>query len=459
MIKETAIPELDAILEQSRIFFKTGATKESTFRIKQLKLLKQLIVSNESALNDALFQDLKKSNQEVFLTEFGPVIQEIDLHIKYLKEWSRKKRVPTPLFLFPNESYIQPEPLGVVLIVAPWNYPFQLVFIPLIGAIAAGNCAVVKPSPATPSVARLIETMIKQIFDERFITVVQGDIATNQHLFHQSFDLIFFTGSSRLGKIVMEAAAKKLTPVVLELGGKSPCIVDASAKIDQAAKRIAWGKTINAGQTCTAPDFLMIHSSLKQQFIERFNFYIHQFFGENPAESPFYPKIIHQDAMKRLVAYLVDGEVIAGGNYNIESHYFQPTLLSLSTTDVPIMQAEIFGPILPMITFEELDEAINFLQDKPKPLALYFFGKQQQATKVTTVLSSGNVCINHTLIQVANHHLPFGGIGNSGMGAYHGYKSFETFSHFKSLVKSPNLFDVSSKYAPFKFLNWVKKLM
>lgn len=459
MTRETKAEEIDLIVNKSRLFFESKQTKAIDFRLKQLKQLKRLLLDNEQEIYAALKKDLNKSSEEAYLTEFSPVLQEVDYHIKHLKNWSAKKRVPTPIYIFPSTSYIQPDPLGVVLIVAPWNYPFQLVFVPLVGAISAGNCAVVKPSLTTPTVAHLIETLLPRYFDPQYIAVVLGEIETNQYLFQIPFDLIFFTGSPYLGRIVMEAAAKNLTPVVLELGGKSPCIVDQSAQVDLAAKRIAWGKTINAGQTCTAPDYLFIHASLKEQFVTSYQKHICSFFGENPAESDFYPKIVHQAAITRLVSYLGEGTIECGGNYSIENQYIEPTIISNVSGESSVMQAEIFGPILPLFTFTELNEVIQFINKRPKPLALYYFGNQKIAYRVLNETSSGGACINDVLIQVANHHLPFGGVGNSGVGAYHGHKSFETFSHIKSIVSSSNTIDFSFKYVPFKFLKWIKKVI
>lgn len=459
MTRETKVEDIDLVVNNSRLFFQSNLTKAIAFRLNQLNQLKRLLLENEQEIYAALKKDLNKSSDEAYLTEYKPVLQEVELHIKQLKTWSAKKRVPTPIYIFPSTSYIQPEPLGVTLIVAPWNYPFQLIFIPLIGAISAGNCAVVKPSLATPTVALLIETLILRYFDAAYISVVLGETATNQHLFQIPFDKIFFTGSPYLGRIVMEAAAKNLTPVVLELGGKSPCIVDESARIDIAAKRIAWGKTINAGQTCTAPDYLFIHASLKEQFIKSFQKHVFDFFGENPSKSSFYPKIIHQAATTRLVSYLAEGTIECGGNYSIENQYIEPTIISNVSEDSLVMQAEIFGPILPLFTFSELGEVIQFINKRPKPLALYYFGNQKNGNRVLNETSSGGACINDVIVQVANHHLPFGGVGNSGQGAYHGYKSFETFSHFKAIVKSSKTIDFSFKYVPFKFLNWIKKMI
>lgn len=459
MARETAAATIDLIVNKTRHFYQTGETKVIAFRLQQLQQLKRLLIENELKIYAALKKDLNKSKEEAYLTEYSPVLQEIDLHIKQLKNWAAIKRVPTPIYLFPSSCYIQPEPLGVVLIVAPWNYPFQLVMLPLIGAISAGNCAVVKPSLATPTVANLVENLLTQHFDTQYVAVVLGEIETNQYLFQVPFDLIFFTGSSYLGRIVMEAAAKNLTPVVLELGGKSPCIVAESAQIDLAAKRIAWGKTINAGQTCTAPDYLFIHESLKNKFIESFQKHVHAFFGENPATNEFYPKIIHQAAVTRLAGYLQEGKIVCGGDYNIENKYVEPAILTDVSVESRVMQEEIFGPILPLFTFTDLEEVVLFINNRPKPLALYYFGDKKTAEKVINETASGGVCINDVLVQVANHHLPFGGVGNSGMGSYHGHKSFETFSHNKSVLKAVSQIDFVFRYVPFKYLKWVKKII
>jgi aldehyde dehydrogenase (NAD+) len=345
------------------------------------------------------------------------------------------------------------------LIVAPWNYPFQLLINPLVGAVSAGCCAVLKPSPNTPQIAAWMEKMVKECFDPAHVSLVQGGRETNQLLFEQRFDTIFFTGSPKLGRVVMEAASKHLTPVILELGGKSPCVVDASANISLAAKRIAWGKTINAGQTCIAPDYLFVHEQVKDTFIAEYKKQLLAFFGENPKESAYYPKIVNREALERLVAYLSSGTIIHGGAYDLDARYLSPTLIEDVSDADPIMQDEIFGPILPIMTFRELSEVIEYVNAHEKPLAAYYFGSKKAAQRFIDETSSGGVCINDVLLHIANHGLPFGGVGNSGMGSYHGYRSFEAFSHPKSVLRSSSWFDLPVKYVPFKFFSWIKKIL
>jgi aldehyde dehydrogenase (NAD+) len=341
------------------------------------------------------------------------------------------------------------EPLGVALIIAPWNYPFQLLMNPLVGAISAGCCAVLKPSPYAPATAKVMEEMIAETFSSRYISVVQGNRETNTILLEQRFDLIFFTGSPDLAKKVMTAAAKYLTPLVLELGGKSPCIVDKDADISMAAKRIAWGKTINSGQTCIAPDYLFIHRSVKDLFIEKYKERINIMFGNDCKQSKYYPRIVNDKAMERLKKLMLDGNIVFGGEIDENERYIAPTLIDDVKPEYPVMQEEIFGPILPIMTFDDISQTTDYINAHEKPLALYYFGKNKTAKDILLKTTSGGGCINDTVMHVANHSLPFGGVGNSGMGKYHGKESFLTFSNKRAIVKSPLWFDMAVKYAPY----------
>lgn len=458
-MQETSNAIIDSLLKEHRSFFNSQKTKSVTFRLQQLQKLKKAIDKYEKKIEKALWKDLNKSKEEAYLTEISIVKNEIKFHQRNLKGWAKPKSVPTPLQLLPSKSRIHYEPLGVSLIVSPWNYPFQLLINPLIGAISSGCCAMIKPSPDTPTVAKVIDEMISDFFPKDYISVVHGAKETNTRLFSKKFDLIFFTGSPKLGKIVMKAAAENLTPVILELGGKSPSIVDANANLNIAAKRIVWGKFINAGQTCIAPDYLWVHESVKEKLVEKMIQSINEIYGNNAEESAFYPRIVHQTAMDRLISLLNDGQILYGGNYIKEKRYIQPTLLEPSSINVPIMQEEIFGPILPILTFNEISEVINYINSNEKPLAFYYFGKNKTARNVIEHTTSGGACINDTLMHVANHHLPFGGVGNSGMGNYHGKESFMAFSNKRSMIKTPTWIDVPFKYPPFKYFKWIKKIM
>ncbi|MEO6820447.1 MAG: aldehyde dehydrogenase [Ginsengibacter sp.] len=442
-----------------RIFFSTQQTKDIGFRLEQLNKLKQIIIKNEEEIQQALWMDLHKSPEEAYLTEISIVLGEIENHIKHLKKWAAPKKVSTPIHLLPSSSKILFEPLGLALIVSPWNYPFQLIINPLIGSISAGCCSILKPSPDTPNVAQLVEKMISENFDSNYICVVQGGKETNTILLAQSFDIIFFTGSPKVGKVVMKAAAENLTPVILELGGKSPCIVDADADIDIAAKRITWGKLINAGQTCIAPDYLFAHESIKDELLSKIAANIQSMYGDNLKQSRFYGRIINDSAFERLTGLLKQGKIHTGGNVDADERFISPTIIDEVKPEFLIMQGEIFGPILPVMTFKKIDEAIEYINQNEKPLAFYYFGKDKKAKEVLAKTTSGGACVNDTLLQIGNHHLPFGGVGNSGMGSYHGKRSFLAFSHKRAVFTSPTWFDLSAKYIPFKYFKLIKKFI
>ena len=458
-IENTSAQRIESIVRAQREFFLTGKTRKHDFRREQLQRLQRAMKEWARPLFDALWQDLHKSEQEATLTELSIVEGEIRNHLRHLKRWMRPERRSTPLKMMPSRSRVVSEPLGTALIISPWNYPVQLLLNPLVGAISAGCTAVLKPSPYTPNVARVIEQMITATFEEKYIAVVQGNRDVNTSLLEQRYDVIFFTGSPSLGRIVMQAAAKHLTPVVLELGGKSPCIVDKGADVKIAAQRIAWGKTLNAGQTCIAPDYLLIHHSLQQQFIEEFKLAVERLHGKDPRSSQHYVRLVNDRAWERVASYLKDGRVVAGGEHIREERYIAPTLLSDVNPSAPVMQEEIFGPVLPMITFDEREEIVRFITEREKPLAFYYFGKEEKGWKMLRRTSSGGACINDTIMHIANEGLPFGGVGNSGMGAYHGKLSYDAFSHYRAVVVTPTWLDLPFRYMPYKMFSFVKKLL
>ena len=458
-IENTSTQRIEAIVRAQREFFLTGMSRKYDFRREQLQRLQRAMKQWARPLFDALWQDLHKSEQEATLTELSIVEGEIRNHLRHLKRWMRPERRSTPLKMMPSRSRVVSEPLGTALIISPWNYPVQLLLNPLVGAISAGCTAVLKPSPYTPNVARVIEQMITATFDEKYIAVVQGNRDVNTSLLEQRYDVIFFTGSPSLGRIVMQAAAKHLTPVVLELGGKSPCIVDKGANVKIAAQRIAWGKTLNAGQTCIAPDYLLIHHSLQEQFIEEFKLAVERLHGKDPRSSEHYVRLVNDRAWERVASYLKDGRVVAGGEQIREERYIAPTLLAEVSPSAPVMQEEIFGPVLPMITFDEREEIVRFITEREKPLAFYYFGKEEKGWKMLRRTSSGGACINDTIMHIANEGLPFGGVGNSGMGAYHGKLSYDAFSHYRAVVVTPTWLDLPFRYMPYKMFSLVKKLL
>ena len=458
-MKESTREEIEGLLSGHRTCFSDHETRDLTFRIEMLKKFKTSIRRMETQITDALWLDLHKSAEEAYLTEISIVLQEVDNHIRHLKKLAKPKRVPTPLHLLPSTSKIIYEPLGVALIMAPWNYPFQLLMNSLVGAISGGCCAMLKPSPYTPTVASVMEELIQSTFTSEYISIVQGGRNVNSILLEQRFDVIFFTGSPDLGKIVMKAASAHLTPVVLELGGKSPCIVDANANIDVAAKRIAWGKMINAGQTCIAPDYLFVHASVKDELLSKIIKNITLWYGDNPQECKYFPRIVNDNALQRLKKLMLNGTVIFGGKTDDADRYCSPTIIDEVQPNDPIMQEEIFGPILPVMTFHNVDVAIDYVNKHEKPLAFYYFGKKNSSKKVMRQTSSGGACINDTLMHITNHHLPFGGVGNSGVGKYHGRESFMAFTNARAVVSSHTWFDLPVKYVPFLFFKYVKKIL
>ncbi len=453
--------EIDQILDFQKAFFFQGETRQFAFRKTQLKKLRDAIRQSENEISKALFDDLNKSPFEAYSTEIGFVLEEIGYHLRHLNKWVNPRRVYNPITNFPARASLIYEPKGTVLIIAPWNYPMQLLIAPLVGAISAGNTVILKPSELAVNTAKVMEEVINSCFDKKYIHVVNGGIETSKHLLSLDFDHIFFTGSTYVGRIVAQEAAKKLIPVTLELGGKSPCIVDKDIDVKLAARRIMWGKLINAGQTCIAPDYLLVHESIKDKLLPELVSAIKSFYGENPEESPDYPRIINEPNVERLAILTEKVEIYWGGKYDVSSRYFQPTILNNVSFEMPVMQQEIFGPILPVLTYKDLDEVIKRREGMQKPLALYFFSNNKKnQKKVLENIQAGGVSINDTLMHIVNPKLPFGGIGHSGMGAYHGKFSFKTFSHAKSVVKKGTWLDMPIRYAPFKNkLSIIKKLM
>jgi aldehyde dehydrogenase (NAD+) len=458
-MENTLRPEIEKIFTKQKGFFAGRHTRELKFRQHNLQKFRDAIIRYEKKITDALWTDLHKTYEEAYLTEISIVLQEINNHLKHMKAWARPWKVSTPIHLLPSRYTIIHEPLGVGLIMAPWNYPFQLLMNPLVGAISSGCCSMLKPSPYTPNTARVMEEMIGETFDEAYISIVQGNREVNQTLLELRFDVIFFTGSPALGKTVMKAASQYLTPVVLELGGKSPCIVDADANIALAAKRIVWGKLINAGQTCIAPDYLLVHQSVKEALIAKIIVWIEIFYGKDARQSRVYPRIVNLQAMERLQQLMVQGTIRYGGEVDLAERYIAPTIIDDIRPDFRIMQEEIFGPVLPVMSFSAMNEVISYINDHEKPLAFYYFGSPKRGNEVFAQTSSGGGCINDTLIHIANHKVPFGGVGNSGMNKYHGHDSFLAFSNRRSVAKTPTWIDIPFRYPPFKNFRLVKKLV
>ena len=450
---------LGAKVEAQRAYFHTGATLSRKFRLEQLERLEEALNDWEQALCEALWKDLHKSYEEAVMTELSIVRGEIRDQRRHLKRWMRPRRLSSPLKMFPSTTKLHTQPLGTALIIAPWNYPVQLLLNPLVGAISAGCTAVLKTSPYVPHVSQVLVQMIGSAFDEKYIMAIDGHRDVNTVLLEQHFDLIFFTGSPTLGSKVMEAAAKNLTPVVLELGGKSPCIVTERADVKVAARRIAWGKTLNAGQTCIAPDYLLIHSSQKEAFVEEFRKALQRLHGEDPRQSAHFGRMVSTKAFERVSGYLTDGNILVGGGTNAEERFIEPTLLEVTTTEVPVMQEEIFGPILPLVTFDRTEQVVEFITSRPHPLALYYFGPKREGRELLRQTLSGGACINDTIMHIVNPHAPFGGVGHSGMGRYHGKESFLAFSHQRTVVSTTTRIDLPLRYMPYQLFPFIKKIL
>lgn len=457
----TATETIDRIFSGQKEFFASGATLDTGFRKEMLRKLLGALSKWEKPLCQALWHDLHKSYEEAFMTEISIVNAEIKNHLAHVGSWSKRQRKHTPLKMFPSRSYIVSEPLGTALIVSPWNYPIQLLLNPLVGAISAGCTAVLKPSPYVPEVSLTVERMIKDTFPENYIAVVQGNRLVNGDLFARRFDIIFLTGSPDLAKVAMTAAAKNLTPMVLELGGKSPCIIDKEADIRKAAKRVAWGKTLNCGQTCIAPDYILIHKEVKDAFVSEFAKAVKELHGEDVSKTPHYVRMVSEKAFDRVTSYFSQGTVLCGGKSDRSERFIEPTLIDNPALDSPVMTEEIFGPVFPIITLDDEGKSFSekveaFVREREKPLAFYYFGNEKKGWEVIRHTTSGGACINDSIMHIANENIPFGGVGNSGMGHYHGRLSYEAFSHQRAVVKTTTLFDIPLRYMPYKMFKLVK---
>ncbi len=449
---DVTTPNLDipGTVSALRATFESGRTRPLGWRREQLGRLRALLVDREADLLEALATDLGKSPTEAWATDVGFVISEIDHALRHLRSWARPERVWAPLVTRPARAQIIREPLGVVLVIAPWNYPIQLLCSPLVGAIAAGNCVVAKPSEVAPATSAVLARLIPEYLDSEAVAVVEGGVPETQALLAERFDYIFYTGNGRVGRIVMEAAAKHLTPVTLELGGKSPVIVDDTADISLAARRVAWGKYLNAGQTCIAPDYVLIAKGLEDQFVEQVRRSVYDFYGSDPKASSDYGRIVNDDHVRRLAGLMDGGKTTVGGAVDEPDRYVAPTVLQDVSLEAPVMQEEIFGPILPVVPIDDVTSAIEFVNARPKPLALYLFtGSSGVRDRVLGETSSGGAAVNATMFHVAVPRLPFGGIGPSGMGAYHGEASFRTFSHAKSVLRKSRKPDPDLAYPPY----------
>ncbi len=457
--------DISRIVKDQRDFYLSGGTLDVEFRINALRRLQQALKAHQKDIDAALEADLRKTPFETYMTETGMVLDEIRHHLKHLRSWARVKRVHTPMAQFLAKSFIVPEPYGVVLIMSPWNYPLQLCLEPLVGAISAGNTAVIKPSAYAPATSACVAALIAEAFEPSFVTVVQGGRAENQALLDEKFDYIFFTGSVSVGKLVMKKAAEHLTPVSLELGGKSPVIVDSSANLQIAARRLAFGKYLNAGQTCVAPDYVLIEKGLKERFLPLVVTAIEEFFPNGDYSDS--PVMVNEKHFSRVRALVEDGvkkgdKIYYGGSFDEEKRFLEPTILDDVTFDSPIMQEEIFGPVMPIIEYESLDWAIDRIRERPRPLALYLFSNDKAVKdRVLGSVPYGGGCINDTIIHLATSNMGFGGVGESGMGSYHGKRSFDTFTHYKSIVSKSNLLDLPMRYHPYSEskLRMIKKFL
>ncbi|MFE8697494.1 aldehyde dehydrogenase [Cytobacillus sp. FJAT-53684] len=449
------------LVQRQRDFFLQGKTKDVQFRIDTLELLRKIIQTNEAELMKALKEDLNKSEFDAYLTEIGIVLEEIKFTLKHLRNWAKPRRVKSSMATLGSKSYIYPEPYGIALVISPWNYPFQLAIAPLVGAIAAGNCAILKPSELTPRTSEVLQELVSKNFPEEYIAVVEGGVEASTALLNEKFDYIFFTGSVAVGKVIMEAAAKTLTPVTLELGGKSPCIVHEDANLKLAAKRIAWGKFTNAGQTCVAPDYLYVHTHIKEKFLLVLKETILELYGEDVIKSGQFTKIVSEKHFNRLVSFLSNGNSLFGGKHDLSKLTIEPTIIENIKWEDAVMKEEIFGPILPVMEYDDLKEVVSEINKRPKPLALYLFSENEMTQKkVLNDISFGGGCINDTVYHLSSPYLPFGGVGESGIGAYHGKGSFEVFSHEKSILKQTTKFDLPFRYPTMKNgLKFIKKVI
>ena len=455
----TAPERIEELVLRQREFFSTGKTKAVPFRKEMLSRLHSSLKKWEKPLCEALQTDLNKCYEEAYMTEIGILYSELSEAERKVGKWARKRRTRTPMTVMPSGSHIVREPLGCTLIVSPWNYPVQLLLNPLIGAISAGCTAILKPSPYVPHVSSALARMIGETFPEEYVAVVEGDRSVNAKLFSTRFDLVFFTGSPALAKVLASAQAQYLTPMVLELGGKSPCIVDKNADVKIAARRIVWGKCLNSGQTCIAPDYLFLHEDIKDEFVSEFSKALSGLYPEGTEKSPYYVHMVRDKAFERVLSYMKDGKIIAGGHSDPATRWIEPTLLDGVSPDSPVMTEEIFGPVFPVLTFRDIKEVEDFVNGREKPLALYYFGKEKDGWDIVGKTSSGGACINDTIMHVANPSLPFGGVGNSGMGNYHSERSFLAFTHERSVLSTPVWPDLPFRYMPYKLFSIVKKLL
>jgi aldehyde dehydrogenase (NAD+) len=452
--------EISLILDNQKKFFASGKTLDINYRLETLKKLRSLIIQNEKEIKDALWKDFHKPEFEVIATESRFVIKEINLAIRKLRKWAKPKKVRTPIIHFIARSYITSQPYGQVFVLSPWNYPIQLSFLPMVGALAAGNCVVLKVSRHVTHITAVMEKILGN-FPRELITMINGDHSVSEYLLNQKFDYIFFTGSCKVGKYVMQKASENLIPVSLELGGKNPCVVAADARLDFASKRIVWGKFMNAGQTCICSDYILVDKKVKDRLLELITDKIRLYYGENPAESNDYARIINQENTRRLSALIETGQIVAGGKVDTERCYIAPTVIKDVKPDDPIMQKEIFGPILPVIDFENFDEVYEIIEKNPKPLAAYIFTRDKKlAHNFLMKTRTGTAAVNETVLQIASPYLPYGGVGYSGIGKYHGRKSFETFSNTRSVLIKSNLMDFFLRYPPYtsfkeKVLSWL----
>lgn len=454
--------EIEIIVQKQRAFFQTGKTIGIDYRIEMLKKLKDAILKYEPEIAAALKADLGKSETEGYMCEIGLTLSELTYQLKHIRRWSRTKKHKTGLSNFPAKSFTVREPYGCVLVMAPWNYPFLLCMEPLVGALAAGNCCVVKPSAYSPASSAIVKKLIEEVFPSEYVAVVEGGRAENAALLEQRFDYIFFTGGTTVGRLVMEKAAAHITPITLELGGKSPCIIEKSCDLQIAAARLVFGKYLNCGQTCVAPDYVLVDRAIKDAFLELVKQQIIKMFGEHPLENPDYGKIINEKHFERLLGLIEREKVVCGGESDAKSLRLAPTVLDNVTAEDAVMQEEIFGPIMPVLTFDKIEEAEQFVREREKPLALYLFtGDKAIEKRFLQYVSFGGGCINDTVIHLATSEMGFGGVGYSGMGDYHGQKSFDTFSHEKSIVKKGSWLDLPMRYQPYKegHLKLIKRLL
>ncbi len=463
-MENTSTERIISISQEQKAYFRTGSTLDIEFRKSMLRKLLCAMEKWEDKLSEALWADLHKSYEEAYLTEISIVKAEIRNHIRHVGRWAARKKAGTPLKLFPSRSYIVKEPLGCSLIISPWNYPVQLLLNPLVGAISAGCTAVLKPSPYVPTVSTVIEKMISETFDSRYIAVVQGNREVNKALLDLRWDLIFFTGSPSLAKSVMTSAARYLTPVILELGGKSPCIIDKTADIRIAARRIAWGKTLNSGQTCIAPDYILIHKDVKEAFVKAFGEEVRNLHGEDIQADRHYVRMVNDKAFDRVTGYFRDGTVIYGGGSDAATRFIEPTLIENVALDSPLMTEEIFGPVFPVIAIDDTsnsfsNKVVDFITSREKPLAFYYFGRESDGWDIIRRTSSGGGCINDVIMHIANENVPFGGVGNSGMGRYHDKDSFEAFSHTRSIIATGTWIDLPFRYMPYKMFGLIKRIL